>query len=164
MPALLTRSRHAVALSTLAIACSTGVVACGEDDKVKTTSSTATVTVTPGVSTGADGTVTLDERGPGVVIASWFSAARRGEAQAKCALETEAYQELQYDSAGQACLDDAANGQPQPAWNESVKIVSLDESGDTATAVVQPNSSNAAEATVVLRKTPDAGWLVASFQ
>ena len=43
--------------------------------------------------------------------------------KAKCALESDVYQQEQYNGIGQACLDDAANGQPQPVWAVKTKIV-----------------------------------------
>jgi len=158
MHALILRSRHALTVSTLVVACGGGLAACGDDDKkaTSTASSSPTTTSAAGASTGAAGD-------PREVIAAWFTAARTGDTQAKCDLEAEAYQVDQYGSAGQACLEDLANTQPQAAWAETVKIVSLDQSGEFATAVVQPNAGGPAEATVSLAKG-DAGWQIAGFR
>jgi len=160
MHALLHRSRHALTVSTLFVACGGGLAACGEDDK-KTTSTAAAPATTPAAEASTSGPADAGDLRE--VIAAWFTAARTGATQAKCDLESEAYQVDQYGSAGQACLEDLANTQPQAAWAETVKIVSLDQAGEFATAVVQANAGGPAEATVSLKKE-DAGWMISGFR
>jgi hypothetical protein len=96
-------------------------------------------------------------------VQQYFTAKRTGDAAAGCALETEKYQTQQYGSAGQACLDDQANQMPQAVWAEETKIVKIDESGDSATAVIQPNAGSDAEAQMALVRV-DGGWLVDLLQ
>jgi len=160
MHALILRSRHALTVSTLVVACGGGLAACGDDDKKTTSTASSSATPPAEASTAGTPAAAGDLR---KVIAAWFTAARTGDTQAKCDLEAEAYQVDQYGSAGQACLEDLANTQPQAAWAETVKIVSLDQAGEFATAVVQPNAGGPAEATVSLAKG-DAGWQIAGFR
>jgi len=160
MNALMSRTRHVLAVSTAAVACTGGLAACGDDDE-KTTSTAGSPATTAAAGTATTGPAAAGDLRE--VIAAWFTASRTGATQAKCDLESEAYQVEQYGSAGQACLDDAANGQAQPVWAEDVKVVSLDQAGEFATAIVQPNAGGPAEATVSLRKG-DAGWQISGFR
>lgn len=159
MSPLLTRPRALVAISTTAAACSLGLVACGDDKKSSSTPATAAVSTPAANSTAAAAGAT----DPRTTIAAWFTAARTGDAKAKCALESDVYQQEQYNGIGQACLDDAANGQPQPVWAVKTKIVSLDEQGDFASAVVEPNANTPDQAIVAVAKE-SGGWRIASFQ
>lgn len=114
-------------------------------------------------STGEQATAQKGASDPRAAIQEWFTAKRLGEAEAGCALETENFQTLQYDAPGQPCLDDAANKQPQAVWAETIKIVSLEESADSALATIQPNAGSAAEAQVGLVKA-DGAWLIDTFR
>ena len=96
---------------------------------------------------------------PDAAVKEYFTAKRLGNAADGCALESENYQTQHYGSAGQACLDDQANKMAQAVWAEDTKIVSIEEAGDSATAVVQPNAGSDAQAQVGLVRV-DGKWLV----
>jgi hypothetical protein len=96
---------------------------------------------------------------PTAAVQAYFTAKRLGKAADGCALETENYQTVHYGSVGQACLDDAGNKMPQAVWAAETKIVNIDESGDSATATIQPNAGSDAQAQMGLVRV-DGGWLV----
>lgn len=133
----------AVALATL------GASACGDDDSTAdpAASDQASVAAAPA---------------PEETIDAWFAAARLGKAADKCELETERYMTEQYGGAGAACLEDAANTQPQPVWAEEIVIVDSEISEDSATVTVEPNAGSSASATVGLTLV-DGVWKVDSF-
>jgi hypothetical protein len=99
---------------------------------------------------------------PSDVIQRWFTAARLGKASDKCALESTGYQVGQDERAGEACLANPANAQPQPVWAKRTAIVKLTVSGSSATATVRPNAGSSAEATVELTRV-GGRWLVDAF-
>ena len=96
---------------------------------------------------------------PRAAIDEFFAAKRTGDTAAGCALESEDFQISQYGSAGQACLDNLANKQPQKVWAVEIKVDKLDEAEDSAAAIIRPNagSDTPAEITLVRGK---GGWLV----
>lgn len=76
-----------------------------------------------------------------------------------CGLESEAFQTLKYDSPGKACLEEEANNRPQPVWAEKVKIVTLEKSGDSANATIEPNAGTNARAQITLSRS-DGAWII----
>lgn len=142
------------ALATLLV-----LPSCGDDSKpgddaepARESSSTPT----------ADDTPEEPATSPETVIQDYFAAQRVGDAAAICAFEDDAYETFKYGEPGQPCLDDAANNQAQPVWADPVVVVSLDQSGSTATAVLEPNAGSPAQATMTLTAV-DGEWLVTAF-
>jgi hypothetical protein len=147
----MTNSTRRASLASLLIAGTLGIAACGGSDDGGTTTGDAAKPAETGAAT------------PEAAIQQYFTAKRLGKAADGCALETEKYQTAQYGSAGQACLDDQANKSPQAVWADTTKIVSIDKSGESATATIQPNAGTPAEARITLVRT-GGGWLVDSLQ
>ena len=95
-------------------------------------------------------------------IDAWFAASRAGVPADKCKIETDRYKTEQYGGPGRPCLQDDANNMKQSVWAANIKIVGIEEAGDTATATVKPNAATDATATVGLTKV-DGVWMVDSF-
>jgi hypothetical protein len=100
---------------------------------------------------------------PRAAIVDFFAAKREGDTRRGCELESEDFQKAQYGSAGQACLNNLANKQPQKVWREKVKIDELDEAPDSAAAKIRPNSGSNTPAEITLVRG-EGGWLVNSLR
>lgn len=100
---------------------------------------------------------------PRAAIEGFFDAKRTGDTERGCSLESEDFQKAQYGSAGQACLNNLANKQPQKVWAEDVKIDELDEAPDSAAAKIRPNSGSDTPAEITLVRG-QGGWLVNSLR
>ena len=100
---------------------------------------------------------------PREAITQFFEAKRVGNAELGCSLESKDFQIAQYKSAGQACLDNLANKQPQTVWAEEIKIDKLDEAPDSAAARIRPNAGSDTPAEITLVRG-DGGWLVNSLR
>ena len=143
------RSAAAVAAIVLALA----LLACGGGTKKE---DPATMPVTgPGAPKGAPT--------PEAAIRDFFAAKREGDVEGGCSLESEDYQKAQYGSAGQACLDNLANKQPQKVWREQIKIDELDKAPDSAAAKIRPTSGSNTPAEITLVRG-EGGWLVNSLR
>lgn len=95
-------------------------------------------------------------------IQAYFDAMREGDTETICALEEDFWKQTKYDSA-EACLDDAANNQPQSVWAEDVTVVEIVDNGTNVTAVIEPNVSSPAQAQIVLAEVAGR-WQVTSLQ
>lgn len=100
---------------------------------------------------------------PRQAIEDWFEAKRTGDTARGCALESEDFQKAQYQSAGQACLDNLANKQAQKAWREEVEIDDLDEAPDSASAKIRPTAGSNTPAEITLVRG-EGGWLINSLR
>ena len=100
---------------------------------------------------------------PRTAIIEFFDAKRTGDTERGCSLESKDFQIAQYKQAGQACLDNLANKQPQPVWANPVKIDKLDEAPDSAAARIRPNAGSDAPAEITLVRG-EGGWLVNSLR
>ena len=100
---------------------------------------------------------------PEAAIRDVFAAKRSGDTKRGCELESEDFQKAQYGSAGQACLNNLANKQPQMVWRENVKIVDLDKAPDSAAAKIRPNSGSNTPAEITLVRGK-GGWLINSLR
>ena len=109
----------------------------------------------PGAPTGAPD--------PEAAIRDFFTAKREGDTNRGCALESEDFQKAQYGSAGQACLNNLANKQPQKVWRATIKIDKLDKAPDSASAQIRPNSGSETPAEITLVRG-EGGWLINSLR
>lgn len=100
---------------------------------------------------------------PKLAITEFFAAKREGDVERGCSLESEDFQKAQYGSAGQACLNNLANKQPQKVWRQTVKIDELDEAPDSAAAKIRPTSGSNTPAEITLVRG-EGGWLINSLR
>jgi hypothetical protein len=100
---------------------------------------------------------------PREAIIQFFEAKRVGNAELGCSLESKDFQIAQYKQAGQACLDNLANKQPQTVWAKKIKIDKLDEAPNSAAATIRPNAGSDTPAEITLVHG-EGGWLVNSLR
>src|SRR5215213_2911975 len=100
---------------------------------------------------------------PREAIVDFFEAKRTGNTEYGCSLESKDFQIAQYGSAGQACLHNEANLNPQKVWAEEIKIDKLEEAPDSAAATIRPNAGSNTPAEITLVHG-DGGWLVNSLR
>jgi hypothetical protein len=100
---------------------------------------------------------------PEAAIRDFFAAKRSGDTRRGCELESEDFQKAQYGSAGQACLNNLANKQPQKVWRATIKIDKLDKAPDSAAAKIRPNSGSNTPAEITLVRG-EGGWLINSLR
>ena len=100
---------------------------------------------------------------PRTAIIEFFDAKRTGYTERGCSLESKDFQIAQYKQAGQACLDNLANKQPQKVWAKEIKIDKLDEAPDSAAARIRPNAGSDTPAEITLVRG-EGGWLVNSLR
>lgn len=100
---------------------------------------------------------------PREAITQFFEAKRTGNTEYGCSLESKDFQIAQYGSAGQACLNNEANKNPQKVWAEEIKIEKLEEAPDSAAGTIRPNAGSDTPAEITLVRG-EGGWLVNSLR
>lgn len=146
-------ARHLLLAAALAAAVALPA-GCGDDAQDRT-ADTATATAPAGATRGA--------ADPRSAIQQWFTAKRHAWAGAGCALETDRFQAEQYGGTGEACRNDEGNRTHQTVRARTIRVVSLERSGSTALATIEPNAGSSARARIGLVQT-DGRWLVDSLR
>lgn len=143
------RCRGATLIALLA-ALSLTISACGGDDEAAT-SSQPEATAAPQVD---------PKTGVRTALEDFYAAGRVGNAEAKCALLSNAYKESFYHS--YTCLEEPSNSEASDALKEKVKIEVLEVTEDSVETLVYPTTTGVRVYITV--RLIDGKWLLDSIE